>query len=103
MSETQKQSILLGFDDKECWRILRKTGIPRVSKESVKALNNLLTRRAREIATKAVTLAAEKDRYEVLEEDITQAAKMTDACATFPPLQPLAQSQPANPWHWRAG
>lgn len=83
MSENQKQGILLGFDQKECRQILKKTGIPRISKESVKALNNLLTRRAREIATKAVTLAAEKDRDEILEEDITQAVRMASAVHTY--------------------
>lgn len=82
MSANQKQSITLGFDQKECWQILKKTGIPRVSKESVTALNKLLTRRAREIATKAVTLAAEKDRDEILEEDITQAVRMASAAPT---------------------
>ena len=83
MSESQKQSILLGFDRKECWQILKKTGISRVSKESVEALNNLLTRRAREIAIKAVTLAAEKGREEVQEEDITQAVRMASAVPSY--------------------
>lgn len=77
MSKNQKQDVQLGFDHKECWQILKKTGIPRVSKDSVEALNKLVTRRARELATKAVTLAAEKDRDEVLEEDFTQAVRMS--------------------------
>lgn len=83
MSNNQKQSILLSFEHKECWQLLKKTGIPRVSKESVEALNKLLTRRAKEIATRAVTLASEKDRDEVLEEDITQSVRMTSAIATY--------------------
>ena len=83
MSENQKQSIVLGFDNKECWQILKKTGIPRIAKDSVEALNNLITRRGREIATKAVTLAAEKGRDEVQEEDITQAVRMASAVASY--------------------
>ncbi|MFW9903450.1 MAG: histone-like protein [Candidatus Thorarchaeota archaeon] len=83
MSENQKQSIVLGFNNKECWQILKKTGISRVAKESVKALNNLLTRRAREIANKAVTLATEKGREEVQEEDITQAVRMASAIPSY--------------------
>ncbi|MFX1286538.1 MAG: hypothetical protein ACFFB5_23075 [Promethearchaeota archaeon] len=77
MSKKQKRDVQLGFDYKECWHLLKKTGIPRVSKESVDALNKLVTRRARELATKAVTLAAEKDRDEILEEDFTQAVRMS--------------------------
>jgi histone H3/H4 len=83
MSENQKQSISLGFNQEECWQILKKTGIPRVSKDSVKALNNLLTHRAREIAIKAVTLASEKGRDEVQEEDITQAVRMASAVPSY--------------------
>lgn len=79
MSKNQKPSLRLGFDSKECWQLLKKTGIPRVSKKSVEALNKLVTRRAREIATRAVTLAEEKDRDEVFEEDITQAVRMSSA------------------------
>lgn len=83
MSKNQKQSVLLGFDQKECWQLLKKAGIPRVSKESAEALNKLLTRRARELATKAVTLAAENNRDEVLKEDFTQAVRMTSSIATY--------------------
>ena len=79
----QKQSVLLSFDFHECWTILKSTGISRVSRESVDALNSLLTRRARELATKAVALAAEKGREEVIEEDITQAVRMASAIATY--------------------
>ncbi|MFX0120717.1 MAG: histone-like protein [Promethearchaeota archaeon] len=82
MSKNNNQNIILGFDPKECWTLLKKTGIQRVAKESTEALNKLLTRRAREIATKAVTLAAEKDRDEILEEDITQAVRMASATVT---------------------
>jgi histone H3/H4 len=95
MSENQKQSILLGFDQKECWQILKKTGISRVSKDSVIALNNLLTRRAREIATKAVTLAVEKDRDEILEEDITQAVRMAGV-----PTYEVAKEAPVVHYVW---
>ncbi|MHA2245000.1 MAG: hypothetical protein ACXADY_08530 [Candidatus Hodarchaeales archaeon] len=83
MSKNQKQSVLLGFDPEECRELLIKAGIPSVSKKSAETLNKLLTRRARELATKAVTLAAEKDRDEVLKEDITQAVRMTSAIATY--------------------
>ena len=83
MSKYQKQSVLLSFDFQECWQLLKNTGISRVSRESVEALNKILTRRARELATKAVALAAEKDREEVLEEDITQAVRMASAIATY--------------------
>ena len=80
---SKNQSILLGFDQKECWQILKQTGISRVSRDSVDALNNLLTHRAREIAVKAVTLAAEKGREEVQEEDITQAVRMASAIPSY--------------------
>ncbi|MFX0150032.1 MAG: hypothetical protein ACFFAJ_04570, partial [Candidatus Hodarchaeota archaeon] len=82
MSKTKENAVILGFSEKECRQLLKKTGI-RVSKDSVYALNKLLTRRAREIATKAVTLAENNNQEEVKEEDITRAVRMTSAIATF--------------------
>ncbi|MFW9778870.1 MAG: histone [Candidatus Heimdallarchaeota archaeon] len=63
--------------------LLKRQGNPRVSKESVHALNNLLTRRAKEISTKAVTLAQDQGREEIREEDITQAVRMGSSFVTF--------------------
>ncbi|MHA2227134.1 MAG: hypothetical protein ACXAC8_18100 [Candidatus Hodarchaeales archaeon] len=84
MAKKQNLSqISLGFDFKECWQLLKNTGIPRVSNESVTALNRLLTRRGRELATKAVTLASEKDRDEVRGVDITQAVTLTSNIAAY--------------------
>jgi len=82
MSKIKGNDVILGFSDKECRQLLKKTGI-RVSKDSVNALNKLLTRRAREIATKAVTLAEDNNREEVKKDDITRAVQMTSAIATF--------------------
>lgn len=82
MTKEQARTNLM-FEFKECWQLLKKTGIPRVSKESVNALNKLLTGRARELATQAVTLAAEKGREEVLEEDITKAVTMASPIAIY--------------------
>ncbi|MFW9854234.1 MAG: histone [Candidatus Thorarchaeota archaeon] len=63
--------------------LLKKQGNPRVSKESVHALNNLLTHRAKEISTKAVNLAQDQGREEIREEDITQAVRMASSFVTF--------------------
>ncbi|MFX0212120.1 MAG: hypothetical protein ACFFDT_39470, partial [Candidatus Hodarchaeota archaeon] len=82
MAKTKENVVILGFSDKECRQLLKKTGI-RVSKDSVYSLNKLLTRRAREIATKAVTLAENNNREEVTEGDITRAVRMTSSIATF--------------------
>ncbi|MFX0170698.1 MAG: hypothetical protein ACFE9L_02130 [Candidatus Hodarchaeota archaeon] len=82
MSKTRENAVILGFSEKECRQLLKKTGI-RVSKDSVYALNKLLTRRAREIATKAVMLAENNNQEEVKGEDITRAVRMTSAIATF--------------------
>ncbi|MFX0181551.1 MAG: histone-like protein [Candidatus Hodarchaeota archaeon] len=82
MPKIKGKDVILGFSDKECRQLLKKTGI-RVSKDSVNALNKLLTRRAREIATKAVTLAEDNNREVVKKDDITRAVQMTSAIATF--------------------
>ncbi|UCE14704.1 MAG: hypothetical protein JSV04_05860 [Candidatus Heimdallarchaeota archaeon] len=82
MTKNQTRNNLM-FEFKECWQLLKKTDIPRVSKESVHALNKLVTGRALELATRAVTLAAEKGREEVLEEDITKAVTMASPIAMY--------------------
>lgn len=64
-------------------QLLKKQGNPRVSKESIRALNNLLTHRAKEISTKAVTLAQGHGREEIRKEDITKAVQMSSSFITF--------------------
>lgn len=72
-----------GFTKKECRDLIKKTGIPRISKESIAALNRLITRRAREIAIKAVNLAEVENRDIIQKRDITRAIQMTSAFSTF--------------------
>ncbi len=83
MTANQNNNILTAFQSKRVWRLLKDTGIDRVSRESVDALNSLLTRRARGIATKAVEIADQDNREIVTEEDITRAVIMTSSIATF--------------------
>lgn len=80
---SKKQDILVGFQPNKVFRLLKKAGIPRVSKESVGALNKLLTRYARQIATKAVQYASESGRDTVRGKDITQAVRMTGTPAAY--------------------
>ncbi|MFX0084615.1 MAG: histone [Candidatus Hodarchaeota archaeon] len=78
-----KEAILEEFQSKKVYQLLKKTGVPRVSQDSVKALNKLMTRHARQIATKAVQFASEKGRETVLGEDITQAVRMTGTTVAY--------------------
>jgi len=80
---SKKQHILVGFQANKVFKLLKKTGIPRVSKESVVALNKLLTRHARQIATKAVQYASESGRDTVRGKDITQAVRMTGTTVAY--------------------
>ncbi len=80
---SKKQSILVGFQANKVFKLLKNTGIPRVSKESVVALNKLLTRYARQIATKAVQYASESERDTVRGKDITQAVRMTGTTVAY--------------------
>ena len=83
MPTKQNNNILTAFQSRRVWRLLKNTGIKRVSQESVDALNSLLTRRARGIATKAVEIAEQDNRKTVTEEDITRAVRMTSSIATY--------------------
>jgi len=80
---SKKQDILVGFQPNKVFKLLKNTGIPRVSKESVGALNKLLTRYARQIATKAVQYASESGRDTVRGKDITQAVRMTGTTGAY--------------------
>ena len=80
---SKKQGILVGFQTNKVFKLLKNTGIPRVSKESVVALNKLLTRYARQIATKAVQYASESGRDTVRGKDITQAVRMTGTTTAY--------------------
>jgi len=96
MSENNGNSIALGFTKRECRDLLKKTGIPRISKDSIAALNRLLTRRAREIAIKAVNLADIENREKIEKRDITRAVQMTSAFSTFD----VAQEAPIVHYIW---
>ena len=80
---SKRQGILVGFQTNKVFKLLKNTGIPRVSKESVVALNKLLTRYARQIATKAVQYASESGRDTVRGKDITQAVRMTGTTTAY--------------------
>ncbi len=80
---SHKALILEEFQSKKVYQLLKNTGIPRVSQDSVTALNKLMTRHARQIATKAVQFASEKGRDTVLGEDITQAVRMTGTTVAY--------------------
>ncbi|MHA2307623.1 MAG: histone-like protein [Candidatus Hodarchaeales archaeon] len=80
---TQKQNGRVGFQFNRVKMILKNTGIPRVSNESVVALNKLMTRHARHIATKAVHFAKENGRETVRGEDITRAVRMTGTTVAY--------------------
>ncbi|MHA2074969.1 MAG: histone-like protein [Candidatus Hodarchaeales archaeon] len=80
---TQKQISRVGFQFNRVKMILKNTGIPRVSNESVVTLNKLMTRHARHIATKAVHFAKENGRETVRGEDMTRAVRMTGTTVAY--------------------
>ncbi|MHA1228701.1 MAG: histone-like protein [Candidatus Hodarchaeales archaeon] len=80
--ELSKNSITK-FSSAEIKKLLKRTGIPRISQDSIEALNRLITGRAKQIAAKAVQIASEFDREEVREEDITKAVRMSSPIAVF--------------------
>ncbi len=83
MPKKKSQSIHLAFTTAECRRIIKKTGIKRVSQDAAIALNKLLTYRAREIAAGAVARSSERDSQTVAEDDITYAVRMGSPVAGY--------------------
>ncbi|MHA1975036.1 MAG: histone-like protein [Candidatus Hodarchaeales archaeon] len=85
MSQPQdiSKNTVTKFSSAEIKRILKKTGIPRISQDSIEALNRLITGRAKQIAAKAVQIASEFEREEIREEDITKAVRMSSPVAVF--------------------
>ncbi len=76
MPKRKQQSIHLAFTTAECRRIIKKTGIKRVSQNAAVALNKLLTYKAREIAAGAVARSSERNTQTVSADDITYAVRM---------------------------
>ena len=83
MSKRRSQSIHLAFTTAECKRIIKKTGIKRVSQNAAVALNKLLTYRAREIAAGAVAKSRERNSQTVSSDDITYAVRMGSPVAGY--------------------
>ncbi len=83
MPRKKSQSIHLAFTTAECRRIIKKTGIKRVSQNAAVALNKLLTYRAREIAAGAVTRSRERNSQTVSADDITYAVRMGSPVAGY--------------------
>ncbi|WP_455142188.1 histone-like protein [Candidatus Hodarchaeum mangrovi] len=92
MSFNQKNSEenFTGFSEVEIKKLLRRTGIPRISKESIDTLNKLCSGRAKQIAAKAVQIALENERDEIIADDITQAVGLSSPLITF-------ESSPEDP------
>ncbi|MHA1994800.1 MAG: histone [Candidatus Hodarchaeales archaeon] len=83
MPKKKPQSVHLAFTNAECRRIIKKTGIKRVSQDAAIALNKLLTYKAREIAAGAVTRSRERNSQTVSTDDITYAVRMGSPVAGY--------------------
>jgi len=89
-NQENSEEVYTGFSEVEIKKLLRRTGIPRISKESIDALNKLCSGRAKQIAAKAVQIALENERDEIVADDITQAVRITSPLITF-------ESSPEDP------
>jgi histone H3/H4 len=83
MPKSKGNSLHLAFTNQECKRIIKRAGIQRVSIDAAVALNKLLTHRAREIASDAVTNCNEGNRKTVSSDDITHAVRMGSSIASY--------------------